>query len=136
MSKLFRHGRVHRQTKTHFSGKGLKGDGGFGDMNVLGETDKLKQYVDGTIVQKPLIQRFGEKVVGLDIRANPQIIKPFSQVKSARVPLSSTSINAGADAVVAHAGKAVGQVKSQVKNLASIFKGRGVENKNNIRLVL
>ena len=139
MSKLFRYGRtlrygkVFRPSKMH--GKGLRGEG-FGNIDVLGETDKLKQYVDGSIVQKPLIQRFGEKVVGLDIRQNSQIIKPFSQAKSARVPLSSASINAQTDATVAHIGKAIGAAKSQVKNLASVFKGRGLENKNNIRLVL
>lgn len=140
MSKLFRYGRtlrygkVFRPSKMH--GKGLRGEGGFGNIDVLGETDKLKQYVDGSIVQKPLIQRFGEKVVGLDIRQNSQIIKPFSQAKSARVPLSSASLNIQTSPEFAHVGKAIGAAKSQVKNLASVFKGRGLENKNNIRLVL
>ena len=136
MSKLFRHGRVYRQGRTEIRGRGLRGDGIVGDgvLDIVGETKDLVKYTDGSIMQKPLLQRFGEKSVGLDIRQNLNKIQPFSQIKApTRVPLSSASINVQNSPEFAHVGKAVGQAKSQIKRL---FGGKGVETKNNIRLVL
>ena len=104
--------------------------------DIISETASQVTHLNGVTNLKPLQPLFGQTIKGLNIRANNNVIKPFSsQIKASRIPLSAESVNPENSPAVAHLGKAVGSAKSVVKNISGIF-GRGVESKNNIRLVL
>ena len=126
----------YRGKSFSYSGNGLK----LPRINdIAAETKKAVQYVDGLVAQKPLQQLFGQKIVGDNIRQASQVIKPFSStVKSIgkRLPLSSETLNPQNAPALVHLGKAIGSSKSLVKNVSGLFKGKGLANKNNIKLVL
>jgi hypothetical protein len=86
----------------------------------------------------PLQQLFGQTIRGDNVRVNPNVIRPFSQPRNARarVPLSSATLNPQNTPVLAHLGKPVGRSESLVKNVSGAFKGKGLQLKNNIKLVL
>ncbi len=120
-----------------FDGKGLKKPARIlGD--VIEETSQYTKHLNGAVNLKPLQPLLGQKIVGDNIRQASNVIKPFTTAVSSsmkKIPLSAATLGDNAPSV-AHLGKAIGQTKSLVKNVSGLFRGKGMEQKNNIRLVL
>lgn len=107
------------------------------DGDIVEENSSYEKHSNGVVNLKPLQPLIGQTIRGVNVRMNNNIIKPFSTPKLQRnLPLSSETLNPQNSPAIAHLGKAIGSSKSLVKNIGGLFRGRGVESKNNIRLVL